>query len=222
VLLARGRERLERVARELGADAESCDLGDRQQVEEVAARVGARHPAVQLLANSAGIPGGGGFLGVSPERIAEVTNVNYLGSVWSLLAFLPMLERGAPAAVVNVVSVAGAIAAGSSGPYTASKHAQLAFSRSVAAELAPRGIHVLSVNPGPAATAGFPQRRLLRGRWSRHAVIGPERVADAIVRGLQRGRREIFVPGPLRLAATVEALAPVTAARLAPRRREDR
>jgi uncharacterized protein len=133
-----------------------------------------------------------------------------------------LLERGAPASVVNVVSVAGTIAAGSSGPYTASKHAQLAFSRSVAAELAPRGIHVLSVNPGPVATAGFPQRRLLRSRWSRHAVIGPDRVADAIVRGLGRGRAEIFVPAPLRLAAAVQALAPVSAVRLAPRRREER
>ena len=222
MLLARGRERLERVARELGADAEQCDVGDRSQVEAAAKRIGERHAAVHLLVNNAGIPGGGGFLDVPPGRIEEVTRTNYLGGVWCVRAFLPLLERGAPASVVNVASVAGAVTAGSSGPYTASKHAQLAFSRSVAAELASRDIHVLSVNPGPVPTNGFPQRRLVDGRWTRHAVIGPEDVADAIVRALERRRREIFVPGVLRLAAAAQGLAPATVARFGRWRRDER
>src|SRR6476646_10028275 len=57
--------------------------------------------------------------------------------------------------VVNVVSVAGTVAGG---PYSASKHAQLAFSRSLARELAPRGVSVHTVNPGFVETAGFPQQ----------------------------------------------------------------
>jgi NAD(P)-dependent dehydrogenase (short-subunit alcohol dehydrogenase family) len=81
VLLARGRERLERVAAELGAEAEVCDVGDREAVEAVAARVGERHPAVNLLVSCAGLPGhGGGFLDLPPERIEELTRTNYLGS----------------------------------------------------------------------------------------------------------------------------------------------
>ena len=39
--------------------------------------------------------GGGGFLDLPAERIEQVTNVNYLGSVWTLRAFLPLLEAGA-------------------------------------------------------------------------------------------------------------------------------
>ena len=63
------------------------------------------------------------------ERIEAVMRVNYLGSVWCLRAFLPALEAAAPSDVVNVVSVAGTVAVPQSGPYAASKHAQLAFSR---------------------------------------------------------------------------------------------
>src|SRR4029450_6579949 len=105
-----------------------------------------------------GIPGRTGFLDAEPTRIESVVHVNYLGGVWCLRALLPALEAARPSHVVNVVSVAGAVSgAGTSGLYTASKHAQLAFSRSVTAELAPRGIHVHTVLPGFAETEGFPQ-----------------------------------------------------------------
>ncbi|MBD0318171.1 MAG: SDR family oxidoreductase [Thermoleophilia bacterium] len=220
VLLARGVERLERAARETGGEAEPCDVGDRTQVEAAAERIGERHASVSLLVNNAGIPGGGGFVDLPAERIEEVTRTNYLGSVWALRAFLPLLRRGAPASVVTVASVAGTVAAGSSGPYAASKHAQLAFSRSVAAELRPLGIRVHSVNPGPVATVGFPQRGLLDRRWARHVVTRPERVAEAIVRAVERGQAETFVPGAFRLAAAAQAIAPATFGRLAARRAE--
>ena len=148
VLVARGKDRLERVAAEIGADAEVCDVADRSAVEQLAGRVRARHEAVHLLVNNAGIPGRRGFLELAPEQIEQVVRVNYLGGVWCLRAFLPLLEAGAPSVVVNVASVAGTVSGGPSGPYSAAKHAQVAFSRTVAGELAPRGIRVLTVNPG--------------------------------------------------------------------------
>ena len=54
MLVARGEERLDEVAKGLGAEAEVCDVSDRAQVEEVAGRIGERHPAVHLLVNNAG------------------------------------------------------------------------------------------------------------------------------------------------------------------------
>ncbi len=217
VLLARGRDRLEALAAELGAEAELCDVGSRASVDEAAARVAARHDAVQLLVANAGMPGGGGFVGLPAERIEEVTRVNYLGSVWAVRAFLPLLERGAPSDVVVVASVAGTVVPLTSGPYAASKHAQLAFSRSVAAELAPLGIRVHSINPGPVPTASFPQEKALASRFARHLVVTPERVADTVVRSVERNRREIFVPRIFRLASFAQGLAPGTISRLSGR-----
>jgi short-subunit dehydrogenase len=217
VLVARGRERLERVAREVGGEAEVCDVQERAQVEALAERVARRHPAVHLLVNNAGVPGRKSFLELEPEEIEEVTRIDYLGAVWCVRAFLPLLERGRPSHVVNVVSVAGTVSGGRSGPYVAAKHAQVAFSRSIGAELSPRGVRVHTVNPGFTNTEGFPQAQLLAHPLWRRAVVDPDRVARAIVDAIRRDRSEVFVPAYYRLAAAAQGLAPGTLSRLAAR-----
>jgi len=215
VLLARGEERLAEVAGELGAEQEVCDVADRAEVERVAAAVRERHPAIRLLVNNAGIPGGGGFLDLEPDQIEALVRTNYLGSVWCLRAFLPALEAGAPADLVNIASVAGTIAAGHSGPYSASKHAQLAFSRSVGVELAGSGITVHTVIPGFIDTPGFPNRARFRSRLLQGLVADPDLVADQVVRGIERNRLEQFVPRWYRPAAIVQAAVPGLLARAA-------
>jgi NAD(P)-dependent dehydrogenase (short-subunit alcohol dehydrogenase family) len=215
VLLARGEERLAEVAGELGAEQEVCDVADRAEVERVAAAVRERHPAIRLLVNNAGIPGGGGFLDLEPDQIEALVRTNYLGSVWCLRAFLPALEAGAPADLVNIASVAGTIAAGHSGPYSASKHAQLAFSRSVGVELAGSGITVHTVIPGFIDTPGFPNRARFRSPLLQRLVADPDLVADEVVRGIERNRLEQFVPRWYRPAAIVQAAVPGLLARAA-------
>jgi short-subunit dehydrogenase len=222
VLLARGEERLRAFAGEIDADWEVCDVSDREAVDAVAARIAERHPAIGLLVNSAGVPGRSSFLDSEPELIERLVRINYLGSVWATRAFLLALEAGSPAHVVNIVSVAGTVAVRAAGPYSASKHAQLAFSRSLTLELAPRGIQVHTINPGFVETGGFPQTRLLEHRVFRHAVAEPELVAERLVRALERGTVESFVPRWYRPAAVVQAVAPGTLARLQAARRRRR
>lgn len=217
VLLARGEERLRALAEELRAEHEVCDVADREAVERVAARVRERHPRIGLLVNNAGVPGRTGFLEIEPERLEAVLRTNYLGGVWCLRAFLPALEAAAPADVVNVVSVAGTVAFPPAGPYAASKHAQLAFSRATAAELRGRGIRVHTVCPGFVETEGFPQRGRLRNPLLARSVIEPEDVARHVVTALERGRGETFVPGWYRVFPLVQALAPGLFARIAAR-----
>jgi uncharacterized protein len=207
VLVGRREGRLQATAVEVGGEYESCDVADREAVGRMAASVRERHPEIGLLVNNAGVAGRGNFLDLPPERIEELIRINYLGSVWCLQAFLPALEAAAPSHLVNVVSVAGTVAVG---PYSASKHAQLAFSRSVARELRPRGIHVHTVNPGFVHTEGFPQDWLLRRRYGGRVVVGPEQVAESVVRAVERDRTEIFVPRWYRVAAIAQALLPGT------------
>jgi NAD(P)-dependent dehydrogenase (short-subunit alcohol dehydrogenase family) len=192
---------------------EACDISDRAAVEAVAARVLERHPRIDLLVNNAGIAGRQSFLEADPELIERLVDTNYLGSVWCLRAFLPGLGEGSH--VVNVTSVAGLVAVG---PYSASKHAQVAFSRSVAYELAPRGISVHTVNPGFVETPGFPQRGRFRG-GSYRIVVAPELVAERILATIERDRREVTVPRWYRPAAWVQALAPSSFARVLSARR---
>jgi uncharacterized protein len=213
VLLSRGGERLRAVAEEIGAEWEVCDVAEREAVDAVAARVSERHPAIKLLVNSAGIPGRSTFLRTDPELIEHVVRTNYLGSVWPVRAFLPALEAASPSHVVNVVSVAGTVAVGRAGPYSASKHAQLAFSRSLTIELAPRAIRVHTINPGFVETPGFPQTHLLEHPVLRRAVAGPELVARRVLAAIERGTIETFVPRWYRPASIVQAVIPGAVAR---------
>jgi hypothetical protein len=218
VLLARRADRLEQISNEIGGEWEVCDVRERAQVDEVAARVLARHPAIGILVNNAGVPGRGTFVSTSPETVERVTETNYLGGVWCTRAFLPGLREhdgGAGAHVVNVVSVAGTIAFAPAGPYAAAKHAQLAFSRSLAATLRAEGISVHTILPGFVETEGFKPRTTLQSSLMRRFVLDSDDVARAIVKAIEKGKREITVPWfPYRPVSIFQALFPGILARL--------
>jgi uncharacterized protein len=224
-LIARNEERLRAVAAEVDGEYEVCDVSDRAAVERVAARVTDRHPALRLLVNNAGYAGRTlgpdgrrGFLDADPEQLEQLFRSNFLGAVWCLRAFMPALRAGRPAHVVNVASVAGAVAV-PPGPYSASKHALVAFSRALAATLPREGVHVHTINPGFVETPGFPQRGVLGNRLLERAVVAPEYVARRIVRAVEKNRREIFVPGWYRLPAAAQWIAPGLVSRALGRRR---
>jgi NAD(P)-dependent dehydrogenase (short-subunit alcohol dehydrogenase family) len=198
---------LSRRAAPAADEHELCDVADRAGVDAVAANVLERHPRIDLLANVAGMAGRRRFLDAEPELVEALVDTNYLGSVWTLRAFLPGLAPGSW--VVNVVSVAGTVA---DGPYSASKHAQLCFSRALAAELGRRGVSVLTVNPGYVETPGFPQRSR-HGALGRRLVVDPPLVVERILDGLKHDRREIFVPRWYRPAMWIQAALPGTIAR---------
>jgi uncharacterized protein len=205
VLLARREELLRALADEIGGEVEVCDVSNRAQVDAVGERVLERHPAIGMLVNNAGIAGGtGDVLAIDPERLERLFAVNVFGTIWPTRAFMPGLEAGAPSQVVNMCSVAGTIAVG---PYSATKHAQLAFSRSLASQLRPRRIRVLTVKPGYVETEGFPQRSRM-GPIGRRLVLDPPEVADKVLKAVDRGRGEVTIPFYYGVAGIVQALAP--------------
>ena len=212
VLVARREDRLRAIAAELGGEVELCDIADRDAVEATAARILERHPAIHLLVNNAGMPARGSYLSVDQDLVRRVMEVNYLGGVWCTRALMPGLQAAAAsggAHVVNLVSVAGTTAFAPAGAYAASKHAQLAFSRSLAAVLRGSGISVHAVLPGFVETEGFPQKGVLRSPLLGRFVIQAPRVAEAVLTAVEKDKREITVPWfPYRLISILQALAP--------------
>ena len=217
VLVARREDRLRALAGEIGGEVELCDVGDPEAVRALGERILARHPAVHLLVNNAGMPARGTYLTVDLDLIGRVMDVNYLGGVRCTRALMPGLEaagRAGGAHVVNVVSVAGSVAFAPAGAYAASKHAQLAFSRSLDAALRGSGITVHAILPGFVETEGFPQKGVLKSRLLGRFVIYPARVAEAIVRAIEKGKREVTVPWfPYRLISVAQVLLPALVGR---------
>jgi len=221
VLVARRADRLRSLAEAIGGELEVCDVGDREAVEALAARILERHPSLHLLVNNAGIPARPALDVVDLDLVEQVVRVNYLGGVWMARSLLPGLQSAAAEGrthIVNVVSIAGAVSFAPSGAYIASKHAQLAFSRSLRATLRRSGVSVHTVLPGYVQTDGFPQRSLLEHSVLRRLVVQPERVAAAIVKSVERNRSEMVVPWfPYRPAIVLYGIAPVLVSRLGSR-----
>ena len=154
----------ETVAAELAASgaeasAETVDVSDPAAVEALADRCNERYGGVDVLCNHAGVVGP---TPIGPESLDNwrwVLEVNVLGLVHAINAFVPRMlarigERGGEAHVVNASSIAGLLAGGrwEISAYRASQLAIVGMSRDLRGELAGSGIGVTVLCPGAVAT----------------------------------------------------------------------
>ena len=121
-------------------------------------------------------------------RPPDEFEVNVLGTLSLTQAFAPLLAGRAGAAVVNISSVAGLAAFPAFVSYSASKAALHSLTQATRALLAPHGVHVAGVYPGPIDTD--------MARPFEMVKTAPEAAANAILDGLEDGREEIF-PDPM-------------------------
>lgn len=111
-----------------------------------------RFGPLSILVNNAGILAYGGVGQVSRETFRHVLDVNLVGQLNGIQAALPSLRRGQDPIVVNVSSTAGLIGYAGIAAYVASKWGVRGLTKAAALDLAPDGIRVVSVHPGPIAT----------------------------------------------------------------------
>ena len=180
--------------------AERVDVSSAEQMAAFASAVHARLEAVDVLMNNAGVGIGGGFLDTSLADWDWILGVNLRGVIHGCHHFVPnMVKRGRGGHVINVSSAAGYSASSALAAYNATKFAVLGLSEALWDELQPRGIGVTAVCPGIIDTPITRSARLvgemdqpeLRDQMVRayqRRGYGPERVAENILRAVQRGR----------------------------------
>jgi len=126
-----------------------CDLGSDAEVAAVAAQVQERFGQLDVLVNNAGTEYPTPLINAEAGFMARWTGLldNNVSSMVRLTqALLPLLPRGA--SVINQSSIWGRIGVAGFSAYSASKHAVVGLTRSLALELGPRGIRVNAVCPG--------------------------------------------------------------------------
>jgi 3-oxoacyl-[acyl-carrier protein] reductase len=128
------------------------DVRDQASVNAAVALVTGERGQIDVLINNAAVARDEPFVMLSPDSWEDVLRVN-LGGAFRMCraAARPMLARR-QGAVVNIGSVAGLHASPGQASYAASKGGLLALTRTMAAELAPRGVRVNAVVPGLLAT----------------------------------------------------------------------
>lgn len=150
-------ERLLSAAAELGVTVElvELDIADDDSVRDGFASIATEFGEVHHLVNNAGIGGNGVVEESSPQRLAEVFNVDTIGAVRCIQAVLPQMRARSAGTIVNVTSVAGRIAAIAQAPYVAAKWALEGLSEELAQEVAPFGVRVAVIEPGVTRSSIF-------------------------------------------------------------------
>jgi NAD(P)-dependent dehydrogenase (short-subunit alcohol dehydrogenase family) len=141
--------RVQQAAEALGAEAFAADLNDDAAAAQLADRLAGRFGHVAVLVNNAGTEYPTPIDDQAPDAMARwqwLIDNNVLSMVRVTRALLPLMRPGA--SIVNQSSIWGHTAVGGFSAYVASKHAVLGITRSLARELAPRGIRVNAVCPG--------------------------------------------------------------------------
>lgn len=128
--------------------ARVVDVRDADAVADAFAEVWARHGWVDVMVNNAGIGLGGATEEMTAAHWQRVFDVNISGVMHGVVAAYPRMHARGAGQIVNVASLAGLIPAPYLAAYSASKHAVVGMSLSLAAEARGSGVGVTCVCPG--------------------------------------------------------------------------
>jgi NAD(P)-dependent dehydrogenase (short-subunit alcohol dehydrogenase family) len=134
------------------ARAFALDVTKPAQIEAVAKDAIAAFERVDVLVNNAGYGIAGGIEEADEREFLPVFETNVLGLIRVTRAFLPQFRKQRSGNILNLSSMAGLAGSAGWGYYNASKFAVEGFSEALAQEMAPLGVKVTIVEPGPFRT----------------------------------------------------------------------
>lgn len=197
VAVARRAPLLERVIAECRAHSPSSfylsgDVGEQEFAERIVQTTIDRLGRLDVLVNNAAISKHKHIYHTRAEEAESVLRINFLSSVWTTFAAIPVMLRQGWGAIVNVSSFAAKLTPPRESLYAASKAAMSAFSEGLWHDLAGSNIHVALVHPGPIDTEIWLKEDEPPSYQGKK--YPPEIVVNAIFDCIERRRYEVTVP----------------------------
>ena len=194
LLVARNRQRLAEVATEveaLGVEVVilALDLAQPVEVNIAIAQAWRNHGPIHLLINCAGVAHQTPFLQSRLPNVQEEIAINLMGMYTITRLVARRMAAQGEGTIVNVSSLMGKVAAPTMATYSATKYAILGFTQALRGELAAHNIQVIGLLPSLTDTDMV--RDLQWFRWVMPTT--PQKVAQALVVGLQKDSPEILV-----------------------------
>jgi len=188
----------------LRIDCFKADLSQSAERERLTAWIIREEVPLNLLINNAGLGELGPFDSADWERLAPLLEVNVTALTHLTHLLLPMLRSQSPSGILNVSSVAGFYPLPEMAVYAATKAYVTSFSEALRMELAPEGITVTALCPGPVPTEFFEvasrDGQTIRAMDRTHPALATpaELVVRAALRGIERNKPGVI---PNRLLA---------------------
>ncbi len=135
-----------------GAVPLQIDLASRDGAERMVAAALAQCGRIDVLVNNAGIRHNAAFGGFTHEQFDQLIAINLAAPFFASQAVLPAMLQQGGGRIIHVASQMGRVASAGNALYGMAKAALIQLTRNMALELAPRGIAVNAVSPGPIAT----------------------------------------------------------------------
>jgi 3-dehydrosphinganine reductase len=207
-ILARDADKLDTAIQSIRAAAASphqefgvlqADIQNEHQVNDVIGAHITEHGIPDILVNSAGVARPGYMDEMPMDLYRWMMEINFFGTVHVTKAMAPAMAKRRSGSIVNIDSVAGFAALMADSAYSASKFAIRGFSDSIRAELKPKGVRVVIVYPADTDTPQLAYEnqfkpRVLEELSKTAATLSPDTVAEAIFKGVARGR-SVITPG---------------------------
>ena len=156
--------------------------------------------SLDLLVNNAGVAGGGRVDVATMDEWRWITEINLFGVVRGTRTFVPMFKAQRSGRIVNVASLAGLVHPAGMGSYNAVKAGVVAFTETIAHELAAYGVHAHVVCPSYfrtnlMATARGADTALVDvvAGLVEHSRVTADEIASAVLAGIERGD-EVILP----------------------------
>ncbi|MCI8375094.1 MAG: 3-oxoacyl-[acyl-carrier-protein] reductase [Lachnospiraceae bacterium] len=163
------------------ARAYRCDVSDFEAVKETVEQIKTDFRTVHILVNNAGITRDGLVLRMKEEDFDRVLDTNLKGAFHLIRHCAGLFLRNREGCIINIASVTGLMGNAGQCNYAASKAGLIGLTKSVARELAPRGIRCNAIAPGFIATdmTGDQKENPLLGQIPLGKMGSPEDVAHA-------------------------------------------
>jgi len=186
------------------------DVTKDEDVQRLVATTVAKFGRVDILVNNAGVGMRATFADTPLDDVRSLMDVNLYGPIRCIQAVLPQMRQQRAGQIVNVGSVLSMVVAARNSAYCASKFALLALTDTLRIELHGTGIEVISVLPAYTDTPFFDHLYSYGGpvRQSPFAGQHPEQVAQALLRGCARHKRQVVLTVSARLAIWLRRLCP--------------
>ncbi len=182
----------------LAVTSAQVDLADPKSIRRCADHVLGTHPRIDILINAAGWNDIQPFIDNATDYMDRVVAINLGGTLHLTRALLPAMIAAGGGKIVNVASDAGRVGSSGETTYAAAKGGVIAFTKSLAREVARYAINVNCVCPGPTDTPMLQSRPdKLKEAFIRaipfRRFAKPEEIADAIL--FFSGPRSSYITG---------------------------